>query len=87
MLSKINPSYRDGDCLIMNLQCPEAQAYDPSSNGDDVFNHFSLVAFRKDKYNEKCVLKCTKETFWFTEHRIYIYRSFEISVCNSKVAI
>lgn len=43
---------------------------DPGGNGDDVFNDFSWVAFRKDKHSGKCVLKCTKETFSFTEHRI-----------------
>lgn len=69
-LSKINPSYWDSNCLIMNLQYTEAQENDPSGNGGNVFNHFSWMAFREDKHAGKCVLKCSKETFWFTEHRI-----------------
>lgn len=54
----------------MNLQSPEAQENDPGGNGDDVFNDFSGVAFREDKHTRKAVLKCSKETFWFTEQRI-----------------
>lgn len=54
----------------MNLQYTEAQENDPSGNGGNVFNHFSWMAFREDKHTGKCVLKCSKETFWFTEHRI-----------------
>lgn len=53
----------------MNLQSTEAEENDPGGNSDGVFNHFSWEAFREDKHTGKWVLKCTKETLWFTEHR------------------
>lgn len=49
---------------------PWAQENDRCGNGYDVFNHFSWVAFWEDKHTGKCVLKCTKVTFWYIEHRI-----------------